>query len=188
MIKQGNRGKSFEALIVYSINQLSTTYVVRLRESIKGTLCLKCRTYINLSNKARKQPFDYFLVHQGRPFAVEAKSVHGTAFPFRNIKEHQIEELKSFDQEGSAHVFIEFIPGQRRERAYFLIPIHVFLELMAFYSSGENERKSVPIAKFDEYAEQGHIYRIEFCKNEKGRQILQINKALESIIQLRWSN
>jgi penicillin-binding protein-related factor A (putative recombinase) len=188
VIKQGNRGKSFESLIVYSINQLGTTYVVRLRESIKGTLCLKCKSYINLSNKARKQPFDYFLVHKGRPFAVEAKSVHGTAFPFRNIKDHQIEELSSFENEGSSHVFIEFIPGKRRERSYFLVPIAVFVELMNFYSSEENERKSLPIKKLDEYVESGRVYKIEYTKNEKDKHILRIDVALNQIMEARWLN
>lgn len=183
MIKQGGRGKAFEALVIYSFNSNPDSYAVRLRESIKGAFCLRCKNYINLSNKSRQQPFDYVVIHKGRPFAIEAKSVHGISFPFRNIKEHQIYELTRFDLHGSAHVLLEFIPGNRRPRRYFLIPIAAFKEIMTFYSEGEQKRESIPLVKLEEHAE---VKEVLTGKNDKGKPILLIGDVLSKVN--KWSS
>lgn len=185
MIKPGGRGKAFEALVVYSFNSSENSYAVRLRESLKGAFCLKCHNYINLSNKSRQQPFDYIVVHNGRPFALEAKSVHGVSFPFRNIKDHQIYHLEAFEKHGSAHVLIEFIPGKNRPRKHFLIPIAVFKEIADYYN---NKRESLPMSKLEEYASHEKALLVNYRKNEKKKFVLDISECLEKALVQRWSN
>lgn len=187
-MKQGGRGKAFEALIVYSFNSCQDSYAVRLRESIKGAFCVGCKHYINLSNKQRQQPFDYVVIHKSRPFALEAKSVHGVSFPIRNIKEHQITELTRFEKHGSAHVLLEFIPGKNRPRRYFLVPIAIFNEILVFYQSAENKRESIPMSKLEEYVGHAKIYEVQSLKNEKKKQILALSETLDKVLAVKWSN
>lgn len=186
MIKQGNRGKAFEALVTYSFNFTGCSYSVRLREGIKGAFCLKCRNYINLSNMSRQQPFDYVVIHDGRPFALEAKSVHGVSFPLRNIKEHQIRELERFESHGSSHVLLEFIPGKARPRKYYLVPIMVFKTMMMAPVKEGKERKSIPISELDDAVAKGSAYSIQTEKNTKGNPVLLFKTVLDQILVARW--
>lgn len=197
MIKPGGRGKAFESLIVYSFNQAGDSYVLRLRESIKSAVCHKCKSFINLSNKARKQPFDYFVVHKGRALAIEAKSVHGVSFPMRNIKDHQIEELQRFAKSakaagsakaGGSYVMIEFIPGKRRPRECYLVPIGDFMYLMDFYSAPDNERKSIPMKKLHEMSEEGKAWKVEYRKTDKKKTVLALTEILDQEVESLWSN
>lgn len=184
MIKAGGRGKSFEALIIYSFNSSGESFALRLREGVKGAFCMRCKNYINLSHMSRQQPFDYVVMHQGRPFALEAKSVHGVSFPLRNIKDHQIQALEKFEEHGSAHVFLEFIPGKNRPKKYVLVPIKVFLELIAFCR--EAKRESVPLAKLDECIANGTAREIVLAKNAAGKPALIMTSVLNEISLERW--
>lgn len=187
-MKQGGRGKAFEALVIYSFNSSPESYALRLRDSIKGAFCMGCKNYINLSNKMRQQPFDYVVIHKSRPFAIEAKSVHGVSFPFRNIKDHQINELSKFEEHGSAHVLLEFIPGSQRPRKYFLIPILVFKEIVAFYQTEGNERESVPMKLLEEYSSKNKIWEVSSSKNDKKKPVLLFSPVLDGVISAKWSN
>lgn len=188
MIKQGGRGKAFEALIIYSFNSSTDSYAIRLREGIKGAFCVGCKRYINLSHMSRQQPFDYVVGHRGRPFAIEAKSVHGVSFPFRNIKDHQIHELDKFDSQGSAHVLLEFIPGKGRPKRYFLIPIAKFKSFMDFYSLPDNKRESLPMEAVTDCLEDKSVLEVNLGKNDSKKPVLVLTPVLDQMVERRWSN
>lgn len=57
-----------------------------------------------------KKPFDLFLIKDGEFIAIEAKYCKGNArFPFKNVKEHQIDALLDIEEHGcKAYIMINF--------------------------------------------------------------------------------
>lgn len=181
-MKQGGRGKAFEALVIYSLNRTSGAFAVRLREGVKGAFCFRCKSYINLSNKSRQQHFDYFVAYKNVPIALEAKSVHAVSFPFRNIKEHQLIELKRFKGSGHSFVLLEFIPGDRKPRNYFLVDIDKFIEIQDASLGGEKVQKSISITKLSDMVDGKKVIRLELGKTEDKKRIIQFGEVFDSLL------
>lgn len=161
---EGNKGKALEKKIVSSLNLTPGVYGLRLRESIKGVFCMGCKRYLNISNKSRKQPFDFIAITGKGGVALEAKSIHTLSFDFRNLKPHQEEELMRLGSvSNSAFVVIHFV----LQESVYMIPIVRYMEIKKEYETAEKPRKSLPFARVKEEAEKNNCFELKNTRVDK---------------------
>lgn len=95
-----------------------------------------------------QKPFDSFLLHRGKFYAVEFKMVQmKAAFSFDRVRPHQIEALQSVAKHGGTG----FIIINYRFKGYnkaFAIEINAFLDMKK--SIEETGRKSIPLKILEE--------------------------------------
>ena len=109
---------------------------------------------------------DYNGIYKGKYIDFEAKETKSTtSFPLNNIHKHQIEHLKKiYNHGGVGFIIVRFT---KLNRTYLLF----IEELIKFIEN--NERVSIPINYFDEYAhiiKEGISPRLNYLKilDEKG--------------------
>ena len=103
---------------------------------------------------------DYNGLYKGKYMDYEAKETNNkTSFPLDNIHKHQIKHIENIHKNGGICFLI--IRFNKLNRTYLLMA-EDFLKFIS-----ENERKSIPIKYFEEYAytiEEKFIPRLDYLK------------------------
>ena len=103
---------------------------------------------------------DYNGLYKGKYIDFEAKETNNkTSFPLDNIHPHQIKHLKNIHNNGGiAFIIVRF----KKLNATYILMAKEFLTFL-----DKNERKSIPIKYFEEYAyliEEKYIPRLDYLK------------------------
>ncbi len=149
MINYSNRGKIFEKIIMKSLNNIKDGIFFRSPTPIKP-IAIKYsngRPVITHAVFENKSLCDFYGLYKNQFILIEAKEVKTTSFNLKNIKDHQIEQLKKIKQlGGQSFIIIHFV----KYKSYICIPIDSFLELSF-------EKKSI---KFCLLKEKGYSLKL----------------------------
>jgi recombination protein U len=142
-----NRGMGFEALINLTndiYNRRGLAIITKRPTPMKVLGPAKVKNQ-HVAVFEKPSTVDYTGVYRGRAIEFEAKSTHSlTAWPLKDIHDHQVEHLRRVDQHGGiAFVLVEFV----KQHAIFLITARHLLQVWAAAQAGG--RKSIPIDDFD---------------------------------------
>lgn len=150
-VNYANRGKPFEMLI----ESTNAMYAHKGWADIQ-----KAEPPVKVQNKIgnkitlgwyQKHGFvDYFGVSHGRALAFEAKSTNSrTSFALSNIKDHQVQVLKRWHEQGAASfVLVEF---QKHREIYLLR----YVQLEEWWEGAkEGGRKSIPYEWFNMHCDE----------------------------------
>lgn len=91
-----------------------------------------------------KSTVDYIGAAQGIPICFDAKEVSGESLPLRNIHEHQVEFMNSFQRQGGIAFLLVFF---KKYGKYFFLPCEALNEYWT--SANKGGRKSIPYRAFD---------------------------------------
>ena len=162
-ISHKNRGMNLENLI-----NLSNEYYLENDIAIiykKPTPILVCK--VDYKNNLVKEGYyktpstlDYNGVYRGKYIDFDAKETESkTAFPIKNIHNHQINHIKNIiENNGIGFLIIRF---NKLNKTYLLEG----KDLISFINN--NERKSIPLTFFEEHAyliEEKYIPRVDYLK------------------------
>ncbi|GIM45941.1 Holliday junction resolvase RecU [Collibacillus ludicampi] len=142
-----NRGMGFEALINMTndiYNRRGLALITKRPTPMKVISHTKVRGH-HIAVFEKQSTVDYTGVYRGRAIEFEAKSTHSlTAWPIKDIHEHQVEHLRKVDQHGGiAFVLVEFV---KQHAVYLLTVKHLLYAWTAAQTGG---RKSIPLDEFD---------------------------------------
>jgi recombination protein U len=142
-----NRGMGFEALINLTndlYNRRGLALITKLPTPMKVLGPAKVKNQ-HVAVFEKPSTVDYTGVYRGRAIEFEAKSTHSlTAWPLKDIHDHQVEHLRRVDQHGGiAFVLVEFV----KQHGIFLLTARHLLQVWAAAQAGG--RKSIPIDDFD---------------------------------------
>ena len=142
---RGLRGSTLEELLnrpneKYLENNLAL--IQKIPTPITPINIDKTTRHITLAYFDQKSTVDYIGVIQGIPVCFDAKECNTDTFPLQNIHEHQINFMKSYEQqEGLSFILIFYT---KKDKFYYMR----FSELMKFWNRAkEGGRKSI---RFDE--------------------------------------
>lgn len=141
----GNRGMSFERLVEYTnhcYRQKGMADVRKVATPVKVLRISKGRIRDGFFEK--KSTVDFIGVSHGRAIAFDAKSTRERIrFPLANIEPHQMDFLKSWqDQGANAFFLVEFV---KHQEVYFL----PYREAEKWWEeAGKGGRKSIPYEWF----------------------------------------
>ena len=142
---RGRRGSTLEELLnrtneKYLENNLAL--IQKIPTPITPINIDKTTRHITLAYFDQKSTVDYIGVIQGIPVCFDAKECNTDTFPLQNIHEHQINFMKSYEQqEGLSFILIFYT---KKDKFYYMR----FSELMKFWNRAkEGGRKSI---RFDE--------------------------------------
>lgn len=153
---KANLGRSFEELIM-AANQfyfdLGIAAIIKVPTEIKLLRRYDPRTkrsYIDNAFPVQKGTVDFIGQIYNQPIAFEAKSTENkTAFPLKNIKDHQLHWLRAIHKLGGvAWILIEF----KTLGKFYRMSV---TRLDQFLS--ESNRKSIPISFFEEFTDPIHF-------------------------------
>lgn len=144
---RGLRGNSLEQLInttnkVYKEKNLAI--IQKIPTPITPVKISKDTKNITLAYFSEKSTIDYIGVVQGIPVCFDAKETSKEFLPLRNIHDHQIDFMLSFEkQEGIAFFLVYF----KLYNEYYYMP---FKELKIFWDNSlKDGKKHIPYSKFD---------------------------------------
>ncbi len=137
---RGLRGSTLEELInttneIYARNKLAL--IQKVPTPITPINIDKETRHITLAYFDQKSTVDYIGAVQGLPVCFDAKECATTTFPLQNIHEHQVEFMKSFEEQGGIAFFLIYFTSE--DRYYYLR----LCELLVFWDrANEGGRKS----------------------------------------------
>ena len=140
---RGLRGSTLEELInttneIYAQNKLAL--IQKIPTPITPITIDKETRHITLAYFDQKSTVDYIGAVQGLPVCFDAKECASTTFPLQNIHEHQVEFMKSFEEQGGIAFFLLYYTAE--DRYYYLR----LCELLVFWERSLNGgRKSFRI-------------------------------------------
>ncbi|MBQ9491707.1 MAG: Holliday junction resolvase RecU [Firmicutes bacterium] len=142
----GLRGSLLEDLINYT-NQVykkkEIAVIEKIPTPIKPVELDKKKHNISRAYFEKKSSVDYIGVAQGIPICFDAKETRQKSLPLKNIHEHQINFMESFEkQQGISFLIVHFLFNGK----YFLLPFKILKQ--AWLESTYN-RKSIPYEKFE---------------------------------------
>lgn len=145
---RGLRGSTLEDMLnktneKYELNKLAL--IQKIPTPITPINIDKTTRHITLAYFEQKSTVDYIGAVQGIPVCFDAKECNTDTFPLANIHEHQVNFMRSFEeQNGVAFILISFT---KRNQFYYL----TFQKLMEFWNRAKNGgRKSF---RYDELEE-----------------------------------
>lgn len=156
-VNYANRGKGFEKEIIRTnIGYLAKgwAFVEKVEPTIQITQEIPPNKVVGF--KKEKGFVDFFGCSHGRAIAFEAKKTDSrTSFPLSNIKQHQIEVLKHWkDQGGHAFFLIQFT----KHAEVYYVKIEQILEW--WVQAARGGRKSIPYSYF--------MMECELVKTQRG--------------------
>ncbi|HAC2411873.1 TPA_asm: Holliday junction resolvase RecU [Listeria monocytogenes] len=145
-----NRGMQFERLIenacqIYEIKNLAI--IKKLPTDWK---VIRRGNQVVSAFPAQKSTVDFSgVLNPGMAVVFEAKETKQKSFPFKNIKQHQLEYLQKARKMGAhAFILINFVEvGQ-----IYKVDIETFLAL--YERAVQDKRKSIPLKNFEESGEK----------------------------------
>lgn len=161
-----NRGMELEDLIIFT-NEIYRKKGLALVDKVATPWA------VNYNHKTRKvfsayplekSTVDFIGVSHGRAIAFEAKSTNiKTNFPLKNIREHQIQYLKTHRNQGGISFFIiEFT----KQQEYYFVPIEKIYPW--WKNSLTGGRKSIPYEWFPTHCDlitSGHGVPLDYLKS-----------------------
>ncbi len=145
---RGLRGSAFEELInktneIYENSGLCL--IQKVPTPITPIKIDEQSRHITLAYFDKKSTVDYIGVVQGISVCFDAKECHAETFPLQNIHEHQVEFMKSFEQQqGIAFILIHYT----KYDTYYYLP---YSELAAFWKRAKDGgRKSFRMEELSE--------------------------------------
>jgi recombination protein U len=163
-----NRGMDLEAAInetneYYIANDIAYIYKKPIPIQVVK-VDYECRAAARISEAYYKIPSttDYNGIYRGRYIDFEAKETKTkTAFPMKNIHEHQVKHLENIVRHGGiGFVIVAFTAVDK----IFLLDARYVVE---FYQRAEDGRKSIAYAEFEEHGHEireGYVKRIDYLK------------------------
>ena len=149
---RGLRGSTLEELInvtneIYQEKKLAL--VQKIPTPIKPIKIDKENRHITLAYFDQKSTVDYIGAVQGFPICFDAKECATDTFPLKNIHEHQIKFMQSYEEQGGISFMILYFTA--RNEFYYLR----FSELMEYW--GRIEKKQPKNFKYGELNKQFFI-------------------------------
>lgn len=144
-VTYANRGKAFENAILATNNGYHAkgwAFVEKVEPTIQITQEIPPNKVVGF--KKEKGFVDFFGCSHGRAIAFEAKKTNSrTSFPLNNIKQHQMDALKYWQDQGGIAFFL--ICFEKLEECYF-----AKYDQVAEYWDAQNKggRKSIPHSFF----------------------------------------
>ena len=154
-VSYANRGEAFETLIIRTnaiYDQKGWAQIEKAHPEIKITKELGNRIE---GFKKAKGFVDFYGVCHGRAIAFEAKNtISRTSFPLKNIKQHQIDTLKKWRDQGAySFCLIQF----EKQFEVYLITIE---QLAVWWDESlKGGRKSIPYSWFRMHCDQATTSR-----------------------------
>lgn len=142
-----NRGKQFEDIVKQGFEQVPNTVVFRLHDQMTGYM-------------GSKNPCDFIVYHNKHLYAIECKSVHGNRFPFTNITDYQLQQLRKIaETEGCcAGILCWWVDKDITK----FIPIGAITEYMVRGKKSLRFDDTVSINEYYEIVVSGHKKRVFF--------------------------
>lgn len=146
VLSQSNRGMALENLIVYT-NRVYKNKGVALVDKVPTPWSVNYDRRINKVKNAyptEKSTVDFVGISKGTGIAFDSKyTKEKTRFPLSNIKKHQVDYLKGFENQGGVAFFIVHFDHYGET---FFLPINKLLEWWEQKDKGG--RKSIPYKWF----------------------------------------
>ncbi len=145
---RGLRGSTLEEMV----NATNERYMAhglacieKIPTPIKPVQLGKEKGTITLAYFEKKGSVDYIGAVQGFPIAFDAKETGKENFPLKNIHDHQMAYMKSFEkQKGVAFIIVYFTA----KNEFYMLP---YKQLESFWNKAlEGGRKSIPFSAFDQ--------------------------------------
>jgi recombination protein U len=144
---RGLRGSTLEEMVNITNERYlehGLALIEKIPTPIKPITLGKESGTITLAYFEKKGSVDYIGVVQGIPICFDAKETSKDYFPLKNIHEHQIAYMQSFEkQEGVAFMLIYF----SKQNRYFFLPFRIILN--HWQEARRGGRKSIPMSAFD---------------------------------------
>lgn len=139
-ISHANRGRAFEQIVEYANKQYAAKGWALIQKVPTPWRVVRRGKHIVSAHPEKKSTVDFVGLANGRAIAFDAKSTRErTRFPLSNIEHHQMQFLKSFqDQGGQAFILVEFV----KLNETYLIPFNNLLDY--WNTAAEGGRKSIP--------------------------------------------
>jgi len=167
-VSASNRGMDLEAAInetneYYISNDIAYIYKKPIPIQVVK-VDYERRSAARISEAYYKIPSttDYNGIYKGKYIDFEAKETKTkTAFPMKNIHEHQVNHLENIIKHGGiGFVIVAFTALDK----IFLMEAHYIVD---FYKRSENGRKSISYAEFVTFGheiKEGYVKRIDYLK------------------------
>lgn len=160
-----NRGKVFEGLIDGTNNQYRNNKYADVRKVPTPVTILKV-TGNRVEGKLGSADWvDYSGVYKGRSIVFDAKEIHGTSFPLKQLTKDQYEFLHSWHlNDAKAFLLLCFWIKEKNEPEIYLLK---FEQLEAAWTTAEQGgRKSIPLQFFRDYCPRikSGIYTVHYLE------------------------